>query len=123
MGRPPVEKKLRQLPVALPPEVRSALETVAATAGHSLAEEIRSRLNLTLWLDTYDRPTRDLADAVMWIAQEIERQTREKWQSNRKANEALAAALQELLEGLKPRPSGGVSDGLVETRNPDHYHR
>ena len=110
MGRPPLESKQRQLAVALPPEVRAQLEAAATASGHSVAEEIRRRINLTLWLDTYDKPTRDLADAVMWIAREIELQTRSPWQRNRKSNEALSAALQEWLEHLRPQLSGGASD-------------
>jgi hypothetical protein len=110
MGRPPLESKQRQLAVALRPEVRAQLEAAATASGHSVAEEIRRRINFTLWLDSYDKPTRDLADAVMEIAREIERQTRSPWQSNRKSNEALAAAVQEWLEGLRPRLSGGASD-------------
>ena len=110
MGRPPKENKQQRFTVALPPEVRSQLEEAAATIGHSIGEEIRRRIGLSLDVEAYDKPTRDLAATVMWIAEDVARQSGENWHANRKANEALAAALQEYLELLKPPFSGGVSD-------------
>ena len=67
MGRPPLEKKQRQLAVALPDDVRKRLEAAAAKVlptGHSLAEEIR-RSSSSSQLSTRETsamtPTRELA--------------------------------------------------------------
>ena len=48
MGRPRLENKQQQLTVALPPETRIHLTETARAEGHSIAEEVRQRLNKTI---------------------------------------------------------------------------
>jgi hypothetical protein len=110
MGRPPVEKKQRQFAVALPPDIRDQLQAAADTAGHSLAEEIRRRINRTLYEDSFDEPTRKLATAVKWLAEEVSRQSEVPWHSNPRAQKALAAAIQDRLEITAPPWQGAASD-------------
>lgn len=97
-----------QTGLRLEPEVLDQLRKSSL----GVSEEIRRRIDLTLAADVYDEPTRELAADIMAIAHEISQQAGlgSSWHNNRKANEALAAALQTWLEGLKPMPSGGVSD-------------
>lgn len=110
MGRPPVEKKQRQFPVALPDEVRERLEAAAKASERSLAEEIRRRLNKSFEADTHDEQTRDLAYAVIWMAEELGRQTGRPWHSTRKSRSALAVAIEHWLEISGPQESAAVSD-------------
>ena len=118
MGRPPLDnKKQRQLAVALPPDVRLQLEAAASASGRSLAEEIRRRVNLTLYDDAeYDAPTRELAEDIKWIAAEISRQTGWPWHVLPRGRESLAIALQTWLEITAPKreTSVGASDLFVD---------
>lgn len=60
--------------------------------------EIRRRLDRTFDLDAFDDRTRDLADCVMWIASEVSRQVGHPWHVTGKGQQAVAAAIQYLLE-------------------------
>jgi hypothetical protein len=103
MGRPPLEKKQRQLAVALPDDVRNRLEAAAVKSDRSIAEEIRRRLDESFAADAHDDKTRDLIYAAAWMAEEVSRQAEAPWHSSRKGCEALAVAIQMLIEGLGPR--------------------
>lgn len=102
MGRPPLEKKQQQLPVALPTETRSQLEASAAAAGHSLAEEIRRRIGLTLEADDFDAPTRELAGEIMRLAAEVEMETGATWHNHAGTHAAFRQAILSRLARLKP---------------------
>jgi hypothetical protein len=99
MGRPPLEKKQRQLAVALPPETRSHLEEAAAAAGHSLAEEIRRRLTFTI----VDQPTHDLLAAVKVLTGLFQIDVGHDWHVTLKGRQTLARAIQEILESGAPK--------------------
>jgi Arc-like DNA binding domain len=102
MGRPPLEKKQRQLAVALPDDVRERLEAAVEKSGRSLAEEIRRRLNESFEADAHDDLTRDFAYAGIWMAEELGRQADAPWHSSRKGCEALVVAIKLFLEGVAP---------------------
>ena len=131
MGRPPLEKKQRQLAVALPPNLRNWLEAAANVAGHSIAEEIRRRLALTVERDGMDAETRALLEAVGWMADEIRRQSGADWHDFPKATEALAAAIHTWLEIIKPKESSTAASDLFSPDDPPtlgrsiarHYQR
>jgi hypothetical protein len=132
MGRPPLDKKQRQLAIALRPEIRNWVEGAASAAGHSLAEEIRQRLERTFAEDGVDKPTRELVEAVKWIAEEVNRQSEvESWSVVPRAHEALAAALQTWMNLITPPSRGAVSDDLFGPGDPPtlgrsiarHYQR
>lgn len=110
MGRPPLEKKQRQLAVALPDDVRQRLEAAAARSGGSLAEEIRRRLVASFDAEAHDADVRDLAEGVMWMAEELKRQAGVSWHSTRKAREALSSAIQTWLEISAPPQSPAAED-------------
>ncbi len=108
MGRPPLEKKQRQLPVALPEDVRAELEAAALKSGHSVAEEIRRRITLTLEADAHDTQTRALAADVAQLAEQINREKGFAWHSHEKAFETLVSAINAWLAGIKPKRRDGV---------------
>jgi hypothetical protein len=87
-----------------------------------LSEEIRRRLTQSLMDDAYDAQTRELAAAVMWMADQIKRDTMSAWHQRPKAHEALARAIQDHLTTLKPKPEPkdwvGVSDLLEASLDP-----
>jgi hypothetical protein len=107
--------------VALSDELRKKLEAASTAAGHSIAEEIRLRLERTFQVDTYDAATRELAADVLWIADEINRQS-VSWHLYPKAREALTEAIRTWIEITAPKrkikmpqpgrmvPVPGVSD-------------
>jgi hypothetical protein len=64
--------------------------------------EIRHRLTLTLEEDQFEMPTRELARDVMFLADEVKRQSGLSWHTYPKAHEALAEALRMWLEIIKP---------------------
>jgi hypothetical protein len=124
-GRPATGKQ-KQLTVSVNEEQRAALEAASAKAGHSVAEEIRRRLDRTLYEeDTFDPQTRKLAEDIRDFAHEIERITQLKWHAYPKAHEALAEAIKTWLAGMKPpfAPSEAASDLLWGQDDPQTVGR
>jgi hypothetical protein len=105
---------MKQLKISLPDDLRSQLDAATESSGQSLAEEIRLRLERTFYLDAFDPQTRELAAAVMRMADQIQRDTGYSWHLRPEAHKALAAALQSRLTRIKPPlPEGvGASDLL-----------
>jgi hypothetical protein len=134
MGRPPLDKKQRQLPVALPPDLRAHLESLSAQAGHSLAEEIRRRIERTIREDAMDGATRELRDGVVNIAAALHRDYKAEWHASSRARQALSAAIAQRLEGYaylaKKRPSAdeelfaprGSPEDIGRIRESDDRH-
>src|SRR5579859_4871669 len=102
MGRPPLETKLRQIPVALSADSRARLEEAAANAGHSLAEEIRRRLERTFVEDATDQPTRDLMLTFDDLNRLVAAQTGYSWYTHPGAWSVLRAAILARLDRLQP---------------------
>jgi hypothetical protein len=103
MGRPPLaDKKLRQLSIALPPEVRLKLEASAAERGVGLAEEIRHRLERTFLVDSVDNPTRELVYTFDNLISMVRIQTGFNWFNHPDAWAALRAAIIARLDRLRP---------------------
>lgn len=93
MGRPPSPKKKRQIPIALPSDLRSSLQDRATAGGHSLAEEIRRRLERSLIVDQCDHPTRELVVDIAQIAMEVERETSAPWHQDAAAHATMRSAV------------------------------
>jgi hypothetical protein len=72
--------------------------------GLGVSTAIRQRLDRTFDEETFDQESRDLADSVLWISDELSRQIGVPWHATRKGRQALAAAIEKLL-----------SEGPVET--------
>jgi hypothetical protein len=99
MGRGPSK---RQMGVALSDDLRRELETASVRAGHSIAEEIRRRLEWTLDLEPVDEATREFVKALAILATEIELETGAAWHSHAGAHKAFRQGLLWLLDELKP---------------------
>ncbi len=96
-----------QVAVRLEPEMLEELQK----DGHlSLSDEIRQRINRTLFLDTYDDATRAFAEDVMWLANEISRQVGSTWSFSHNGHLALGTAVQTWLEINAPPLQGAASD-------------
>jgi len=101
----------RQIGVALDEPTREQLEKAAKENDRSIADEIRQRLDRTLYEDyTFDKPTLILAEDVRRLAQEVAAQAGSL--TLPRVHEALAEAIKTWLELIKPHIGGAVSDLL-----------
>jgi hypothetical protein len=99
--------------VVLQPDV---LDKLRKGSG-GVSEEIRRRIDRTLFEDGYSQATRSLADAAMWIADEIDRQVGAPWHTSRNGHLAVATALQTwLVELCAP---DAASDPTQDSFGPD----
>jgi hypothetical protein len=105
MGRPPLEKKQRQLAVALPEEARSHLETAAKASGRSIAEEIRRRLALTFEQDALDPVTREMLEGLERIAASLRQVFGAEWYADSRVHEGFMNAVAQRLDRYAPPPT------------------
>jgi hypothetical protein len=105
MGRGPSKK---QMGVGLPAELRERLEAASAGAGHSLAEEIRQRLERTFKEDTLDPVTRELITGIINLAETIRLDLGAAWYAYPAIHEAFAAAIAQRLAGYVPPSTPGA---------------
>ena len=75
-----------------------------------VSEEIRQRVERTFHEDNFDLQTRELAGAVMWMADQVQRDTNVPWHDNPRAHEALSEAIVTWLGMIRPAWRGAVSD-------------
>jgi len=107
-GRPPGEfgVKSTTLSLRVPPYIRTALMTAAATNKRSLNGEIMLRLRSTLSRDRgADRPRhiRALSEMIALTAEGIERATRRQFNEDRYTAEQLAKGVELLLWKYSPQ--------------------
>jgi hypothetical protein len=102
MGRPPLEIKQRQMAVAMPPHLRERLEQAASAAQHSVAEEIRQRLEQTFDAERLDKPTRDLQFTIKHLAELVRIQTGSDWHVHSDAWQVFRQAISTGLDRLRP---------------------
>lgn len=93
--------KVKQMGVGLPELLRAQLERAAKDAGHSIAAEIRSRLERTFKEDADDQATRALAVAVVNFAALVRLQTGHAWHSHPAASRVMRQAIISRLARLK----------------------
>jgi hypothetical protein len=113
---------MKQLKISLTDDLRRHLEAVSAAAGHSLAEEIRRRLERTLVQDGSDPETAELLAAIATFANHVKRETGHAWHRHAGSHEALRRAIGGRLRRLKPEGSavfrsGGLPDRRTVTVN------
>src|SRR5262245_46164727 len=82
--------------VVLEPEVLERLRR----SKEGVSFEIRERIRRTLEQEAFDTPSRALANAVMWLADEINRVSGTPWYATRKGRQAIVAGFQQLVEEL-----------------------
>jgi hypothetical protein len=108
---------MKQLKISLTNELRRHLETISAASGHSLAEEIRRRLERTLTQDRSDRQTRELLAAIDNFADLVKRETGHAWHSHPGSHAVLHRAIASRLDRCKPEGAGQFqANGLPEGR-------
>ncbi|SRR6266446_7529267 len=108
----PRGSRQKQMGVALPDDVRAQVEVAANKAGHSIAEEIRRRLERTFLDDTIDPETRKLTDTIALLAHLVKLQTRHSWFEHPAAASIMKHAIDERLA----RTKGGDGKAVF---NPD----
>jgi hypothetical protein len=115
------EKKPRGVHTALvlQPDV---LEKLKKGSG-GVSAEIRRRIDRTFLEDEFSEATRSLADAVMWIADEIDRQIGLPWNASRNGHLAVATALQTWLELCAPAAISGKDPLLFGPDDPETLGR
>jgi hypothetical protein len=77
-----------------------------------ISEEIRRRLDQTLYLDQFDVQTRELADDIMRLAVQVRLDTDVAWYENPRAFETFSVAVAEWLKSLEPPQHGAASDSF-----------
>jgi hypothetical protein len=95
MGRHP------QFSVAVDKETRRLLEEAARRNRVSLADEIRRRIDFTLYVETFDYWTVELASCVLELAKALEGMRGVAWHAHPKAHEAFAEALMTAVLGYQ----------------------
>jgi hypothetical protein len=105
MAKKPVKRPSvqRQIGVALPDEMRDLLENAAKGAGHSIAEEIRKRLERTFEEESIDEDTRNLLNAIKLLAYLILFQTGRSWHEH----PAAASVMRHAIDARLLRYQGG----------------
>jgi hypothetical protein len=91
----------KQLGVLLPPELRARLETAATEAGHSIAEEIRQRVERTFEKDDFDYRRPDiglLSNRIVIMMMMAERLTGRRWNEHPAVTQALKLAIGSVLQ-------------------------
>jgi hypothetical protein len=91
----------KQLGVALPPDLRARLEDASAAGGHSLADEIRQRVQRTFEQDDFHARHPDLVELLSKIEQLTilaERTTERRWNKDPATTYVLKLAVAALLD-------------------------
>jgi hypothetical protein len=102
MGRPPAKYKQRQIAIALPPTFRERLEQAASASEHSIAEEVRQRLEQSFGAERLDEATRDLLLTIQSVAKLVRSQTGYDWFAHPRAWEVFRHAINVHLDRLRP---------------------
>ena len=128
----------RQMGVALPDDLREQLQLAADAAGHSVAAEIRKRVEESFRSDGINQPTRELANDVIELAQLVRLDVGANWNTDPGAHAAFKSAVGALIDEHKPEGApvfGAVRDlfgaGISKSDDPDtlgralvrHYRR
>src|SRR5262249_41372065 len=98
MGRKPSPEKQKQIPVALPPDLRASLDAAAIAAGISVGEEIRRRFRAL----EVDPATRELVDAILHFAAQSREVIGADWFAHPAAADYLMAAIEYHLKNRTP---------------------
>lgn len=98
---------MKQYKVSLPDELYERLAAASEKSGRSLSDEIRTRIVQSL---EGDQHTRIMADAVVLIAAEVEKETGERWHKHAGAWETFREAISARLNLFK-KPSGSAKFG------------
>jgi hypothetical protein len=122
MGRPPSEKKQRQLAVALPPDTRAHLDATAKAGNRSVAEEMRRRIDKSIDWEKFDEVTMELLEGIKQMSALLSQDFGMEWHEHPRAHEAFKVAVAQRIAEYAPppsAPSAAASDlGLVRSTDP-----
>jgi plasmid stability protein len=120
---------MKQMKVALPDDLRQALDVASQKSGRSVAEEIRARVAASLEQETQklavDNPTHELAEDIVALANAVRAHKGISWHEDLRAREALIEAikgwitefplaLRSRLSAPGHRPVGASSDAAPD---------
>jgi hypothetical protein len=121
---------MRQLKISLPDSLRDQLNSSSAVAGHSLAEEIRQRLERSCAEGQVDAKTRALMEAVAEFARLVDFEVG-PWQGSVTAHQTIGELISLWLQRRQPPRTFGDAEpfaspsglglgaaGLFGTRDP-----
>jgi hypothetical protein len=96
----------KQMGVALGRDLKARLQDAADASGHSIAEEIRRRLEYSFELEHSSMS--EMAKAALWIAEEVRVEAdSHTWWKIQSAHDVFAAALRAWLDSVRPEDDGG----------------
>jgi hypothetical protein len=101
----------QQVPIGLGPEMRTRLETAANAAGHSIAEEVRARIERSFVADDRSPALRTLLRDLVDVADLVRADTGGDWDKNAASHATFKAALLALLAHYEPE--GPATFGAV----------
>ena len=104
---------MRQLKISLTDDLFRQLAMVSTAARHSLASEIRRRLERTFAQEGSDPRTDELLTAIRSFAILVKCETGHAWHAHAGANEAFRRAIDLRLSRLKPSGSAAFGDGSL----------
>ena len=107
---------MRQLKISLTDDLFRHLEMVSTAAGHSLASEIRRRLERTFAQEGSDPQTDELLTAIQSFAVLVKCETGHAWHTHAGANEAFRRAIDLRLTRRKPSGSAAFNPGSLPSR-------
>jgi hypothetical protein len=81
-----------------------------------VSSAIRERLDRTFVEESFDQQSRELADSVLWISDELSHQIGAPWHTTRKGHQALTAAIEKL---LSEEPLKQQDDAAEDAFGPD----
>ena len=105
---------MKQLNVSLPDELRDALEACARANKHSVANEIRRRLEQSVRVDNLDPQAPALISLLLALISEVHQITGQNFSSHPKAFETLMLVLQSGLNDFKPKKAPAGGDPLAD---------
>jgi hypothetical protein len=104
----------QQLKVSLDPDLRNQLEEASAKAGHSLGQEIRSRLARSFIADAaFDPITRELTEGIANLAAAVHTDLGAQWHSFPAIHEIFAAVVRQRIAAYKPQPNPGAEAAVL----------
>jgi hypothetical protein len=106
----PRGSRQKQMGVALPDDIRAQVEAAAERAGHSIAEEIRQRLERTFQEDAIPAQTRVLMLEIKLLAGLIEIETGREWTSH----PATTSVMKHAIDARLARMRGGDGNATFE---------
>ena len=99
------DKAMVHTAVVLPPEMLAALREQGALHGRTMSQEIRERLAGSLFEETRDEKTRQLAAEIVQLASEVLHDFKTHWHAEPRAHKAFLAAVADQIGSYEPPPT------------------